>query len=190
MDSTGQVRSSSFSRDAGDHLPLTHFVNCASFGSVVLAGVSIVLLHTRSASSALTPLVLCACAPCRPTASPQSFLVSTGILACRTYLNRYNKVAQGAQGLLVEGERHMHVDWRPVSQAPPIDTLLTSPLEAVHLRVMLNPDSIGHFLRDNLLPLVSVPLSFGEDPRTFVWLQVRCCLSILRVSTQWWVFVF
>ena len=69
----------------------------------------------------------------------------------------------------------MHVDRRPVSQAPRIDTLITSPLEAVHLRVMLNPASIGHFLRDNLLPLVSVPLSFREDPREFVWLQVRRC---------------
>lgn len=69
----------------------------------------------------------------------------------------------------------MHVEWRPESQRPPVDTMMTSPLEAVHLRVMLNPASIGHFLRDNLLPLVSVPLNFGEDPREYVWLQVCTC---------------
>lgn len=86
-------------------------------------------------------------------------------------MRRYDKVTEG---LLEEGEKHMHVDWRPASQMPPVDTVLTSPLEAVHLRVMLNPASIGHFLRDNLLPLVSVPQSFGEDARAFVWLQVRC----------------
>ena len=51
--------------------------------------------------------------------------------------------------------------------------MVTSPLEEVHVRVMLTPASIGHFMRDNLLALVSIPMSFGLDPRKFVWLQVR-----------------
>ena len=67
----------------------------------------------------------------------------------------------------------MHVDWRPAADIPPPEAMVTSPLEAVHVRVMLNPASIGHFMRDNLLALVSIPMSFGLDPRKFVWLQVR-----------------
>ena len=68
----------------------------------------------------------------------------------------------------------MHVDW---STIPLTESMLTSPLEAVHVRTMLNPASIGHFMRDNLLALVTIPMTFGLDPRKFVWLQVR--VSIL-----------
>ena len=66
----------------------------------------------------------------------------------------------------------MHVDWRPTSDMPSPEAMLTSPLQAVHVRSMLNPSSIGHFMRDNLLALVTVPMNFGLDPRKFVWLQV------------------
>lgn len=41
----------------------------------------------------------------------------------------------------------------------------------IHLRTILNLDSLGHFLRDNVMPLVDVPLRFGLDPQDFVWIM-------------------
>lgn len=63
------------------------------------------------------------------------------------------------------------MDWRAGEAPPGGAQVVDAPFPNVHLRTVLNMKSMGHFLRDNLMPLVDVPLRFGLDPRDFVWVM-------------------
>jgi hypothetical protein len=64
-----------------------------------------------------------------------------------------------------------YMDWR-VGETPPEEAaIVDAPHAAVHLRTIMNLNSIGHFLRDSLMPLVNVALRFGLDPRDFLWVM-------------------
>eukprot|EP00892_Ulva_mutabilis_P004473 jgi/Ulvmu1/2398/UM131_0010.1 len=64
-----------------------------------------------------------------------------------------------------------YMDWHAGEEAPPAAEVVDAPYPAVHLRTIVNLHSIGHFLRDSLMPLVDVALRFGLDPRDFLWVM-------------------
>lgn len=64
-----------------------------------------------------------------------------------------------------------YMDWRVGEEPPSPQDVVDSPYPAVHLRTILSLHSIGHFIRDNLAPLTSVPMRFGADPRQFTWVR-------------------
>jgi hypothetical protein len=70
------------------------------------------------------------------------------------------------------------MDWRPAEELPDASEVVESIYQQVHLRTILSPHSMGHFIRDNLLPLSAVPLRFGLDPTRFTWVRhiaLSCC---------------
>lgn len=67
--------------------------------------------------------------------------------------------------------QEFYMDWRAGEAAPSAAAVVDAPFPAVHLRTIMNLNSIGHFLRDSLMPLVDVALRFGLDPRDFQWVM-------------------
>lgn len=75
-----------------------------------------------------------------------------------------------------------YMDWRVGQEPPSTEDVVESPYPAVHLRTILSLHSIGHFIRDNLAPLTSVPTRFGVDPTEFTWVLWP---SISKGQTKW-----
>ena len=82
------------------------------------------------------------------------------------------------------GYEHMHVDCHPApaSEIPPPEVMVTSPLEGV--RAMLNPASIGHFIRDNLLRWLPSPWPLGWDPASSCGYWCLLVRVSMRLSLQ------
>ena len=68
-------------------------------------------------------------------------------------------------------EHEFYMDWRAGERHPEARDIEEAPHPAVHLRTIMNLNSIGHFMRDSLMPLVNVALRFGLDPRDFLWVM-------------------
>ena len=68
-------------------------------------------------------------------------------------------------------QHEFYMDWRAGEKHPDAREIEEAPYPAVHLRTIMNLYSIGHFMRDSLMPLVNVALRFGLDPRDFLWVM-------------------
>lgn len=100
-------------------------------------------------------------------------LVSNGCkgLLCILHLHlQYREVTNASNSEFWRPDQ-FYMDWRVGQEPPSTEDVVESPYPAVHLRTILSLHSIGHFIRDNLAPLTSVPTRFGVDPKEFTWVR-------------------
>ena len=73
------------------------------------------------------------------------------------------------------------LDFRSGKLLPPAGAVahFTRPL---HLRAPMHTRSLGHFLRDNLLPMIDLPMRFGRDPVDFDWVRTVAGLLTFPVT--------